>query len=224
MKSSGILVLVALLSALFPSAWAAETLTFQDGDGGAYSTTQATYSNWIGAVNYGTAPTMIVSVDIVVADFTPGKRFFVWFPDIIGNNEGQIPPGSIIQQASLRLWRDNSSTQPANLYMVTSTWDENTLTGENYPSFDYPGAISYVPAGAAGPNDALVNLAVQAWADGTANYGLVSTVGYSPTTFSEIFYSDDAADKAIRPLLTVTFTRTTATEQTTWGRVKALYR
>ncbi len=64
MKSSGILVvLVALFSILIalPLAVLAETqtLTFWDGDGGAYSSTQAAYVNWIGTVNYGSATTLV---------------------------------------------------------------------------------------------------------------------------------------------------------------------
>jgi len=224
-------ILVGLFALLFlPAAGSspasAETLTFQEGDGGAHSATQAAYAQWIGGTNYATSTTMMVSVDVVVADFTPGKRSYVRFSDFIGDGVGQVPAGSTIQSAFLQLTRVNSSTNGAHVFVINSAWDESTLTGDNTPGYDYPATLDAMAAGGSGPQATIITAAVQAWVSGTPNWGLMLTAGYSPTTFSESFYSDDAVTPANRPLLSVTFTPPPGTpvEPSTWGKVKALYR
>ncbi len=228
MKSSGVLVgiLVLLFALLFvPSTVSAETktLTFQEGDGGAYSSTQAADIPYFAATGNGSGPTLTVSVDFVVVDFTPGRRIFVRFPAIFGDGDGQIPLGSAIESASLQLNRIDATTHVVTVYVVTSAWDENTITGANAPTFQT--AVGSIPSGDPGIVTVLVTPAVQAWSSGTANWGVMISAIYSPTVFSESFDSDDSATIANRPLLSVTFTPPLApVESSTWGKVKALYR
>jgi hypothetical protein len=228
MKSAILVVFVAflILSAVrSPILAETQTLDFQEGDGGPYSTTQATYIGWIGSGNYGSSTALYVSVDVVVLDFTPGARTLIRFPDIIGNNGGQIPPGATIESAFLQLTRMNSSTHGAVMHLIAGAWDENTVSGDNAPGYTSPSAGSF-PAGDAGPAKVNITSVVQAWASGTPNWGLELLAGYATAEFSEDFYSDDVAGVERHPLLVVTFTPPplSPVEASTWGKVKALYR
>jgi hypothetical protein len=231
MKSSGILVgiLVFLFVLLvISSAVSAEeqTLAFQEGNGGVYSNTQVVDVGWTPTeVTNISGPTVTVSVELIIFDYTPGRRILLRFPDIIGDGPGRIPQGSAIKAASLQLTRVGAGSHGL-LYKVTSAWDENTVTGANTPGYEYPGTMGSVPAGTAGKAEIVqVNGVVQEWASGTPNWGIIIVAGYSATEFAESFYSDDAASVGQRPLLTVTFTPPlTPVEPSTWGKVKALYR
>jgi len=219
MKSSGILILALLF---VPSAVLAETktLTFQEGDGGAYSSTQGA------TVDYsGSAAGFDELLNVSMFGMDPLEFAFIRFPDIIGNNLGQIPPGSTVESATLQLTRNNSTTEPAHLRLVTSSWDESSTDGDSYPSaINYTGSI---PAGDAGVYIIDVKVTVQGWVSGGGpNWGW-SLYGGTITTdyYNHFYWSDDAPVLANRPLLSVTFTPvTTPVESTTWGKIKALYR
>ena len=227
MKSSAIVVgVIGFLSILpVPSSLFADTqtLTFQDGDGGAYSTTQAAEIGLLNGTGNGSGATMTASVTIYLSDLTQTKRAFVRFPNIIGDNPGQIAAGSTIQEATLQLTRVNYSVRIAVLNTVSTGWDENTITGNSPPDMLDP-SVGSIPAGDTGPYVATITDVVQAWATGAPNWGLAISTDDSPTVISESFYADDETTVSFRPLLTVTFTTPTATEATTWGKVKALYR
>lgn len=231
MKTSGFLVgvLVFLFVLLVISSAVSagtKTLTFQEGDGGAYSNTQGATVGWLpNSAGDGSGDHLFVSVDVVVLDFAPGKRSFLSFPDIIGSNEGQIPAGSTIESASLQLTRIVNSTHGALVRMVTEAWDENTITSDNVPSYSADVLPSFPPGIPEQVHVVDITSTVQAWASGTSNFGVALVVGLVLVEFSESFYSDDAADVAKRPKLTVTFTSPLApVEPSTWGKVKALYR
>lgn len=220
MKSSAILVvLLGSLSILASAQSRAETLTFRQGDGGAYSSTQGAYSFTISGPGNGSGTVIRVTTTY---DF-PIYLGLLRFPDIIGNDAGQIPPGSTIESASLDFTRFNDSDKVAFLAVVNAAWDEDTVNGANFPSV--AGGTGPVPAGAAGSHDvANITSAVQAWASGTPNWGVRIMAGFSQTTSDQSFYSDDATIQDTRPLLTVTFTPPpNAVAHSTWGEIKALY-
>jgi hypothetical protein len=232
MKPSGIrpTLLALVLIVVTAGNVSAETLTltFQDGDGGAYSSTQAaTIVEVFGATPNGLNGTIAVGVAGSIYDFSPGYAAFVRFPDIIGNSPGQIPPGSTIGSAALQLVRLASSTVTYSIPLrsVLSAWDEYTVTGQNMPSVS-ESYISSIAAGGAGAAIADITSTVQTWASGAPNWGVKLSHGFSATKWSEIFESDDATNVEDRPLLSVTFTppTTSPVAPTTWGKVKALYR
>jgi len=223
MKSSGILVVLfgslSILTAMTPSWVSAETLTFRQGDGGAYSSMQGAYAFTLDGPGYGSSTIIRVTT---MYDF-PVYLGLLRFPNIIGNNAGQIPPGSTIESASLDLTRLTDSDKIAFLSVVSEAWDEDTVTSANFP--EVSGSTGPVPVGAAGSHDiADITSAVQAWASGTPNWGVRIMAGYSQSTSDQSFYSDDATILSTRPLLTVTFTAPpNATSHSTWGKVKVLY-
>ena len=221
MKSSGVLVTLGSLVILTATQLSvfADTLTFQDGDGGAYSSTQGAYVGTI--INFGNGISAKLDVHSVYDLYI--YIAFLRFPDIIGDNPGQIPSGSTIESASLDLTRANASTYPGLLGLVNGAWDESTINGDNDPATS--GSAGSVPAGIAGAHCvADITAAVQAWASGTENWGVRIDPGYSPTSIDQQFYSDDEPTLAYRPLLTVTFTPApNPVAASTWGRIKALY-
>ena len=220
MKAWGFLLAVLSLLTLTATQVSAETLMFRQGDSGAYSSTQGAYVTLMTQTGNGSSTIIRVSS---MFDF-PLTLGFLRFPNIIGNDAGQIPPGSTIESASLELTRSNNSDQVAYLALVTEPWEEGTINGGSYPGVS--GGAGSVPAGAGGSHDvADITGAVQAWASGTPNWGLrIMAMSPSQTTSDQSFYSDDATILSTRPLLTVTFTAPpTATSHSTWGVVKVLY-
>ena len=203
----------------------AGTLTFQEGDGGAYSGTAATTLSDT-PLNYGSAT--IVSV------VTVSTQALIRFSDIVGSNPGQIPPGSTITSASLTVTTSQVPNEISwnNIHEVYVAWDENTVTGPGFYALTGPhygplqGVIPREGPGLPATGD--VTAIVQHWADGAANHGVMLRKEESAIPeegfYITQYYSDDASTVSWRPKLTVNFTSPVATEQSTWGNVKALYR
>lgn len=85
-----------------------------------------------------------------------------------------LPTGAAIEQATLRLWISKASTPGMiDLHLVTSAWDEDTLTGASAPSTLFLRSFS-VGAGDEGDFVTVdVTDEVQDWLDGTeTNNGL----------------------------------------------------
>src|SRR5262245_24298877 len=114
MKPSAILAVLLSLSLLTATQVSAETLMFRQGDGGAYSSTQGAYVFTI--QNAGNGSSTIIRLTTTY-DF-PITLGFLRFPNIIGNDAGQIPPGSTIESASLDFTRFNASDKVAFLGVV----------------------------------------------------------------------------------------------------------
>ena len=226
MKSSGILVVLVALFSVSSSPVIADTrtLTFQEGDGGDHSAMHGAFVQMLSSAGYGSNATLEVSIDFVVGDVAVGKMAFIWFPEMFGDNPAQIPLQSQIESATLQLVRVADGTHGEIFRRLLEAWDESTITGMNYPTSAT--AFRTIPSAPAGPQDIDVTTVVQAWALGTANFGLMIGYGSSMTLFAESFYSDDEVDVENRPKLTVVFTPPplAAVEPTTWGKVKALYR
>lgn len=216
MSNRAPVILASML--LIATTASAGTLSFQQGDGGAYSSTDGvsidmTTRNWGSEVSIGAQSTFIQSL--------------LRFPDIIGGNIGQIPPGATITYASLTLTMVDVPIPMVlvDMHEVYVTWDENTVTGNSFyaqPGTLYGPKIGTMPVGDPFAQVlADVTSLVQSWVNGP-NFGLMLRLAGDGLA---IYYSDDVAMQAYRPKLTVEFTTPpVATESTTWGRVKALYR
>lgn len=207
---------------------AAETLSFQQGDGGAYSETAATTLTDERHIGHG--GNFILSV--VMFDLVQTSQSFIRFPDIIGNAPGQIPPGSTITFAVLDLTIYNGPTPPAatsDIHEMYVAWDEYAPDGtilNLIPGTTYGPSIGTVPTGdpfTVVPGE--ITSIVQHWVDGDPNWGVMLRI---PNLFAFLvaqYYSDDATLPITRPKLTVEFTPPPVpAESTTWGSVKALYR
>jgi hypothetical protein len=217
--------LVSIASLLLAAHVAvAESLTFQEGDGGAYSGTNATT---LSALNAGTSAIVtVVTVDV---------QALIRFSNIIGGNPGQIPPGSTIDSASLTVTTSHAPNEISwnNIHEVYVAWDENTVTSASFYALagsHYGPLAGVIPREGPGlPATGDVTAVVQHWADGAANHGVMLRKEESAAPeegfYITQYYSDDATTIAWRPKLTVEFTPPlVGVESTTWGKVKALYR
>jgi hypothetical protein len=219
-------VVVAIVAILSPVASrGSQTLTFQDGDGGAYSSTQgAMILPGLSTGSDGSGPTIGVE-GLLGQELAVG---LLRFPDIIGNNPGQIPPGSTIESATLQVTRVNSSDFLVSVWKMVAAWDENTVTGTDWSwmfGVFFSTFVGTVPAGTPGNHVVDITSLVQEWSSGVANRGVMFSPPLTESLLLQLFYSDDAPDQSTRPLLSVTFTPApTPVESATWGKVKALYR
>lgn len=201
----------------------ADTLTFQHGDGGAFSEMLGTTIGPEAGANFGNHFLLTIR--------TYYYQSLVCFPDIIGGNPGQVPPGSTILAATLTVTMYNvlESSGDSYIHEVYVPWDESTIGLGFYaaPGTLYgPAAGVIPPAAPAEVTGGDLTSIVQHWAGGAPNHGFMIRNDAPPEqeTITR-FYSDDAQVPAERPLLTIEFTAPiVAVEPTTWGKVKALYR
>jgi len=227
----------AVVAALFlPAVFAAESVattvvTFQQGDGGAFSETDATYieanvpntthsahdSNGHSSTNFGGDATLFNETDVAHAANPGVTRSLVRFSDIFGAAVGQIPAGATINSATLTLSQKggsfDGSADTIGVYQVLSSWVENTVTWDSFNSggvagTDYVAAVldSFGPT-PQGTDELLsidITLAVQNWlANPSSNQGVLTI---NPGVDRSILQSDDTALLGDRPLLTVDFT------------------
>jgi hypothetical protein len=215
-------ILFLLIGLAYAGPTAAATLTFQQGDGGAYSETAATRVTIEQGQNWGSHPYLTLYTfdpEVVVVSF-------VRFPFIFGNAAGQIPPNSVITSATLELTRIIDDKALVELYQVYVDWDEYTITSfSDLAGVDYGPLVASMPYDLAGTVAAAdITAVVQAWSSGAANWGIL--LRPHPGTLQEArYHSDDATEPATRPKLTVEFTPPAVpVASTTWGAIKALYR
>jgi hypothetical protein len=220
-----LLVLVALLS-VASSSRADETVSFQEGDGGAYSATHATTISDNG-INLGSNSFLSVT--------TFSSQALLRFPDMIGTNPGQVPPGATIISATLTMTLSQAPSEFASndIREAYYSWNEYTVTGASYyanAAPQYGPIVGTLPVNGPGlPTSGDATAIVQHWSDGQPNNGILLH-RRDPLNIEEGFYitqysSDDASTVTVRPKMTVVFTRSpVAVEPSTWGRVKALYR
>lgn len=204
---------------------------FQEGDGGLYSRTFAT---WLEERSPAPARGNDAFIQIETEYRPTGTsdllfRTLISFPDIFGNQPGQIPLGSTINSASLSLnIEDNGgATDRLQMFRMLTAWDESTATwnsfgesgvsvrgnsGGGQPGVDYDTTVlldttvnNAVPffrtfTGAGGTG---ILDAVQLWSNGAVNAGfMLLNTGSNNMRFT----SDNGATQSLRPLLTVDFT------------------
>jgi len=150
------------------------TRTYQKGDGGAFSEIDDTYIySGAATTNYGTDTKLYTDGDGCIAAATVCKSL-IRFPDLIGTNPGQVPPGASILSATLEI----TVTDPGglqNVRRVTESWQELTATWNSFATPGSPGEAgiisTFTPAGGRQGFD--IAPAVQFWADGQANWGVL---------------------------------------------------
>ncbi len=135
------------------------------------------------------------------------RRTFLLFDDISG-----LPKTGIVDSSFLNLYQyaqANNNILTIQLRMVTSNWDENTITWNNQPSFTAT-FLSSVNTNTNGWKRWLATDYVRGWYNGIyPNYGFLlisSNEGGTNTNYRKSFYSSDYAfDFGLRPYLEVFF-------------------
>ncbi len=177
------------------------TVSFQKGDGGAYSETDDTYIySGSPGTNYGTQTALYVDASGCIASGTICK-FLMKFPDIIGGNSGQIPPGATIVKGTIEFTiTDKGGAQ--NVHQATEGWGELTATWNSFIIPGSPGAkptaTTFTPT-TTGRISVDITTIVQAWAAGEANHGILVD---STNTDGADYASSESSN---RPKLIVTY-------------------
>ena len=184
---------------------APQTLSFRDGVGG-YTGTQDTYlAEATPAAPQGALDNWRWDTE----NPAPSREFgLIRFDGIVGAGVGQIPPGAHIASATLTLNVSNSSVAPAgDINLVTVDWNEaattwNDFGGEAGVQADEFGASAGAAPIALGTVTMDVTASVQAWVNGTANFGWI----FRPNSNDGMqVRSAEYATIAERPGLSVTF-------------------
>ncbi|MEM7407160.1 MAG: DNRLRE domain-containing protein [Pseudomonadota bacterium] len=195
----------------------ATVLTFQEGDGGAFSETDASnFDNRGAAGSSFRGNNANLTTDTEVSGTLPTQYSMIGFFDIFGAAAGQIQLGSTIQSATLRVTQNvNTSQGTQSAHRVLRNWDESSVVNDLFFSgtnsrgdteplagtdFDATVVDSTVPGSITNVEFDITSL-VQAWSDGTDNFGLII---FNSGTDGWVFHSDNSATQSARPLLTVT--------------------
>ncbi len=151
-------------------------------------------------------PGLTINVD----GLTPHAHGLLKIPSLIGAGVGQVPGGSTIQSATLRLNCTNSGAL-MQIYRLNESWVENQASWNERQTgvaWSNPGADGTTSnAGTATPADCTatglrtidVTSVVQQWSNGLPNHGVVVTdTGTDGIDF-------DSSESANSPLLTVVY-------------------
>lgn len=131
------------------------------------------------------------------------------FTDLFGAGADQIPPGALINSATLHLWVLDSPDHNSAIYQMTTPWNAaatwNSIGGGVLPgtnALSTP-AVSWIGAGAPFQDMAFdLTSTVQNWSNGKPNYGLGLTGDREYAAFALSF---DYGTAAYRPSLEVNF-------------------
>jgi hypothetical protein len=182
------------------------TRTYQQGDGGLYSNTDDAYI-YNGSVdgNFGSATSLFIDAQgCVISSSQFGCKSLIKFPQLIGLNDGQIPPGARIISATLQMRITNKGVTQ-DLYQEIENWDEATVTWNSFATPGFPmkadPVFTFKP-NATGPISIDVTYVVQNWAVGDPNVGFFLT---STSGDGVIYDSSEAGTAANRPKLIVTY-------------------
>ncbi len=179
--------------------------SFQQGANG-YTGTEDTYVK-------STSPTTDrgAEVEIYADDDSLSSAGLIRFGDIFGNGANQIPPGSVINSASLSIYVTHRDLlDDVSVHRMLSAWDESSTynsLGSGVQSNGIEAAATAeltLDAGALGwSNIGGLQSTVQAWSDGAANHGWAFI---SDDADGWAFASSEHADNTIRPYLTIDYT------------------
>jgi hypothetical protein len=210
-KSARWLVLFVLLATAIPLE--AQTVTFRQGVGG-YTGTQDT------EINSTVTTPMGSNTQIIFDEDRDGVvRALVRFDNIFGTGAGQIPLGSNITAATLRVYVTEGTLDNGvfEFYRMITDWNQATAVWTTFGAGGpQPGgaAVSPMdashapfpdpadPANAPDPIDTNVATSLRAWSGGFANRGWLIK---SATGDGGIMLSSEHANVNWRPLLTVTY-------------------
>ena len=184
-----------------PPASGPSTLSFQKGNGGAYSEADDTYiSSGLPNANYGAGPAMFVDASGCKVAPASMCKALVKFPRFVGSNAGQVKPGSVIVSAFLQIEITNPGGTQV-LYQLTEDWTELGATWNSFATPGSPGTkgtgLSFnAPLGVITLN---ITAIVQNWVNEDANDGLLI---WSSSADGVDYRSSESANP---PTLTVTF-------------------
>jgi hypothetical protein len=123
--------------------------------------------------------------------------------------------GITINSAIFSVYVQEGTDQAVDAFRITSDWDENTVTWNNFGGYDATNIGSFT-ADAAGYHSIDITTLVQDWVDGTyPNYGIILTQGTSPLT---VYSSSEWADIAQHPRLVINYTTSEGTTEITVQR------
>lgn len=111
-----------------------------------------------------------------------------------------IPLSATITSAILAISTSGSPTDFADIYRITSAWNQLTVTWNLMPTFaDLINSIGP-------PYTVDITTAVQNWYDGTwVNYGMIMRIPDEGTAGGFGFYSSDELTPSARPKLTIAY-------------------
>jgi hypothetical protein len=196
----------SMSSAAPPAQSGTTTVTYQEGVNGYASTLDCNIQQGNPtATGGGISPIFVNS-----GNWTAEIQSLLRFNSLIGTGAGQVPSGSSIASATLTLNTEGTSALRMAIRRMLMDWTESstwTSTGTGVQGNDVEAQVAslaqFTPS-TAGPITIDVTVAVQAWADGAANYGFLlcaDETGSDNWTFT----SSEGATVANRPKLTVTY-------------------
>lgn len=175
--------------------------SYQQDDGGGFSQTEDTYIQKSSPnLKFGAGPKLLVD-GVGCVSGTSCRKVLVKFPNIVGEEPGQIPAGSRVVDARLELILTNTGS-PQDLFQVTESWTESTATWNSFTNPGTPGRKpleSTVTPATLGLFPVNLTSIVQRWVDGEGNQGIM----LESTGSDAVHYqSSETPDK---PTLTVVF-------------------
>ncbi|MBL8028677.1 MAG: DNRLRE domain-containing protein, partial [Fibrobacteres bacterium] len=194
-----------------------DTLRFRNGVNG-YDSTYDTY------VNYWAPAGTFESDDLFLTDTagTYPQKILIRFGNIVGNNAGQIPFGAVIDTAYIRFVENpeiGASRGNVMVSRVNEYWKENEASWNNRivgspwsnPGIKSPSSASLfykdiTLTGTGNWYDTVhipATLAVQNWANGQPNYGVVISAGSGWSSLA--FFNSENATVLKRPQLVVAY-------------------
>lgn len=190
---------IALLAASSLTAAGPITFSFQNGIDGYTGNRDVMLRESNPDTNFGGS-------DEVSVDTSSLKQVLIAFDDIIGTSANQIVPNSTIVSANYTVGID-SAGDALQLYLMTTDWDEDSVTFNNLSGGVTIGSqTASTPFETTGSIDAKgsysfdLTSAVQAWANGTTNYGFA----VMPTGSDGVdWFSSENSTVSARPKLTV---------------------
>jgi subtilisin-like proprotein convertase family protein len=188
----------------------AKLASFKEGDPkGPYSESDETFID-------GTLPTTNKAIETLVRmDASPDQHGLLKFPNFLGFEASQVPPGSSIAKAVLVLNIENASVSFPHVYQVTQSWNHTETTwnqrqaslpwadvGGDGPTSHKAVLEGYLPS-ATGFQSVVVTGSVQRWSSGEPNQGWILTgAGDDEARFC----SSEYVTKGNRPELRVYYT------------------
>lgn len=182
------------------------TSTYQEGVSSYTGTQDTAVSSTNPTTSYGTSTTVIVGG-------ATDRIGLIRFDSLFGNGPIQIPLGSTIHSASLRLNVTSATSADASitLHRVLTTWSEASthnslgsgLALDDMEVSSVADAIVETPEATGSQLIDGLEESLQAWSDGAANLGWAIT-GNNDTNWA--FSSSEAATSSQRPMLLVSYT------------------
>ena len=205
-RLSCLMLLLGCLLAAGPAA--ADSITFDYNSG----ITDTMVGNFWPNSNLGNQPAMYT--------LTSGNwesQSLIRFDSLFGSGTGQIPLGSTINNATLRLYLYGvqNPTQVLGVYNITTNWADsstwNSLGGGITPGVNAEsGATATATNLAVGWLGIDVASSLQAWADGSLPNQGWAILSESSLWASALFFSSDYGIASLRPTLSVDYTTPSA--------------